>query len=392
VALPAPMLDFPVRGIYPVQEMTHPPALSPALAAALQSAGWSLRPGQEPASHWMTRGTRRLPIFHRRSGDARRAILQALLADAILRGRASARGPFLALVSAPVISPAMAGALEAYAAEVAPGQPFGCVDDRGLVRLKGLGLESAGKEPVRPPRQRGGSARTPDIFSDLNQWLLKVLVGRALPERMLSIPSAPVRSATELAQRGGVSVPAAWRLHRALQDAGHLGGSGQVVLVPELLARWRAASQRPQRRLGARWILAGRKPRARLEEALAAQWGQQPEPSACLGLFAACDALGLGHVRGAPLHVYVRHASPSLLEALGLVVAEKGQTPDVVVQVARWPESVFRAAVLRKGVPVADAIQCWLDVSAEPTRGAEQAAVLWRRVLAPALAPGEPEP
>ena len=44
------------------------------------------------------------------------------------------------------------------------------------------------------------------------------------------------------------------------------------------------------------------------------------------------------------------------------------------------------------GVPVADVIQCWLDVSGEPARGAEQAALLWRRVLGPAIANGEPEP
>ncbi len=61
-------------------------------------------------------------------------------------------------------------------------------------------------------------------------------------------------------------------------------------------------------------------------------------------------------------------------------------------RVARWPESVFRAAVDVDGVPVADVIQCWLDVSGEQARGAEQAAFIWTRVLGPAIANGEPEP
>ena len=62
------------------------------------------------------------------------------------------------------------------------------------------------------------------------------------------------------------------------------------------------------------------------------------------------------------------------------------------LRLARWPESLFRAAADVDGVPVADAIQCWLDVSGEPARGAEQAGLIWRRVLGPALANGEPEP
>jgi len=64
----------------------------------------------------------------------------------------------------------------------------------------------------------------------------------------------------------------------------------------------------------------------------------------------------------------------------------------VLVRVARWPESVFRGAVSVGGVPVADVIQCWLDVSAEPGRGAEQAAFIWQRVLGPAIAGGDREP
>lgn len=56
------------------------------------------------------------------------------------------------------------------------------------------------------------------------------------------------------------------------------------------------------------------------------------------------------------------------------------QAPDWLVQVARSPESLFRAAVAVDGVPEADVIQCWLDASGEPTRGAEQATFLWREL------------
>jgi len=235
-------------------------------------------------------------------------------------------------------------------------------------------------------------ARPRDLFSDLNQWSLKILVGRDLPLKMISVPRERVRSAAELAARGGASAPAAWRLYCALESAGYLDDAGNPALVRDLFARWRAAAQRAQQRVGARWILPGRAPLDRLRGALAELRRNEEQPPACLGLFAACDALGLGHVRGAPVHLYVRHVESDLVERLGIAIAPNGQHADLLLRVARWPESVFRAAVVVDGVPVADVVQCWLGVSAEPARGAEQAAFIWRRVLGPALAMGEPEP
>ena len=45
-------------------------------------------------------------------------------------------------------------------------------------------------------------------------------------------------------------------------------------------------------------------------------------------------------------------------------------------------ESVFRAAVIRDGVPVADGLQVWLDVSSHPARGEAQAEEIRHRILA----------
>ncbi len=362
------------------------------LGAALKAAGWSLLPGDTPVEFWTAKGARRYRILFRQAPDARRSAIQALLADAVLRGRAGSRGLFVAVVGAPAISAAMARSIEQYLAEVAPDQPFGYVDERGLVRFHGLGLEAARGEPSRGAPLRAAQDRPRDVFSDLNQWLLKVLAGRKLPAEMISIPREPVLSAAELAARGRVSAPAAWRLYRALKDSGHLDDAGNLSLVRDLMARWRAAAERPQQRVGAKWILPGRAPLDRLRSALADLRKEAEQPSACLGLFAACDALGVGHVRGAPVHLYVRHVEPELLERLGVAIAPNGQRPDLLLRVARWPESLFRAAVDVDAVPVADVIQCWLDVSGEPVRGAEQAAFIWRRVLGPAIANGEPEP
>ena len=366
------------------------------VADALELGGWALEApaGAKTGDLIASSGRRRYAIELRSVGEPRRALLQALLADAVLRGRArfGERARFIAVVGAPLISESMARSIEEYARDVAPEQPFGYVDGRGLVRLFGPGLAAARKDPVRRAGPRGGAGQPRDLFSDLNQWLLKALVGWKLPVEMISVPRDRVRLAADLAVRAGVSAPAAWRLFASLKAAGHLDDEGQVVRARDLLGRWRAAALRPQREVGAVWIMPGRAPLERLRSALADLEGKEERRSACLGLFAACDALGVGHVRGAPIHLYVRRIDAGQLERLGLALAPGGHPADVMVRIARWPESVFRGAVSRGGVPVADIIQCWLDVSAEPARGAEQAAFIWRRVLGPALAGGEAQP
>lgn len=365
------------------------------LGGALGSAGWSLVRSKAAESDLQaSRGKQRFAIELKYAREPRRPILRALLADAILSGRARVgkRAGFVAIVGAPAISPAMAASLEAYASDVAPGQPFGYVDERGLVRLHGPGLEDVRRDPAPAGAARRAQAQPRDLFSDMNQWMLKVLVARPLAEKMISIPRQAVGSAAELAKVAAASGPAAWRLMTALKAAGHLDESGHdLVRIAELFARWRAAAMRPQRELGAIWILPGRSPLERLRRELA-DMAEGSAPSAGLGLFAACDALGVGHVRGAPVHLYVRRADPEMLERLGLAVAQDGRAADVVVRLARWPESIFRAAARVDGVPVADVIQCWLDVSSHPARGGEQAAFIWKRVLGPALASGEQQP
>lgn len=397
--LGCPVLAFHGQENYPGREMALPDRRQPAeraflqLSSALELAGWKLTK-EKDGGLGLVRHRDRLALEYRYSREPRQAVLKGLLADAILSGRAHAGSrKFLAVVAAPGISPAMGSVLEEYAAGVAQDEFFGYADDRGLVRVHGRGLDEVRADAPARPRGAGRSAGHPrDLFSDLNQWMLKVLLGRSLGPELISVPRDGIASASELSARARVSGPGAWRLVSALRAEGHVDEAGRPVRVRDLLARWRAAALRPQRELGAVWIMPGRKPLERLRRALA-DTSQEPGPaSACLGLFAACDAMGVGHVRGAPVHLYVRSAGVELLEKLGLAPAQRGEPSDVTVRVARWPESVFRAAAHPNAVPVADVLQCWLDVSAHPARGAEQADYLWKRVLGPALVPGEPQP
>jgi hypothetical protein len=49
--------------------------------------------------------------------------------------------------------------------------------------------------------------------------------------------------------------------------------------------------------------------------------------------------------------------------------------------VPKNPQAVFRAAVERDGVPAADILQVWLDVSNHPARGKDQADLLRTRAF-----------
>ena len=74
-----------------------------------------------------------------------------------------------------------------------------------------------------------------------------------------------------------------------------------------------------------------------------------------------------------------------MLDELGLRRCDDHEPPDVMIRETKWPQSVFRAAVNRDGVLVADVLQCWLDVSNVEARGREQANHLWNQALAPHL-------
>ena len=62
--------------------------------------------------------------------------------------------------------------------------------------------------------------------------------------------------------------------------------------------------------------------------------------------------------------------------------------PDIIVRQAPWPESIFRGATNHDGLLTADAIQVWLDVSSHPSRGKEQAELIYQEVLQPLIEEG----
>ena len=387
-------------------------ALEQRVADLFRRAGWKVRRqasvGNLRADLLAQRGEHSYVVEVKSAPEGRRDRLLPLLAQAILQARAFAeRSPEpvapLAIVGAKSVSEALVGDLERFLQEYAPDAAVGLVDMEGLQWFRGPGLDSsmnaARGRAERRLRVRAPEAAVSHLFSDLNQWMLKVLLARWISSDVLDAPRGEYRNASQLAAASNVSVMSAFRFVRQLRREGFLAESSSIlgfVRLEELFRRWQAESLRPARDVPMRWILRG-DPARQLQDALRAEAPQSadppprsrravaPPPRLCLGLFAAAEALGLGFVHGVAPLVYLERFQPAVLERLGLSLEAPGVSPDIYIRVPAARESVFRGAVLRDGVPVSDVVQVWLDAGAFPARGPEQADMIYRKVLKPLL-------
>lgn len=297
----------------------------------------------------------------------------------LMASRAAASGCTpLAIVAAPRISARAMDQLIGFATTFAPEVAAGVVDLEGRQRFRGAPLQGLDADPEGGAGAPAGPSSPVDLFSDLNQWMLKVLLAPELPESLLSAPRGRYRNATQLAQAAGVSVMSAFRLLQLLGQQGYLREQArdlELVRRDALFERWQAwHAVRPVRERPMRFLLRGDPPRD-LARALA-------DADGCLGLFAAADALGVGVVHGVPPHLYVRRLTPQAMTAWPtLVPAERGETPDVLVREAPARQAVFRGMVHGDALPATDVLQLWLDVAHHPARGSEQAAALRTTVL-----------
>ena len=323
----------------------------------------------------------------------RRGELRATLAGAILEASAWSRSHGatpVAVVAAPRLSRRAVADLTSYASRVAPEVPIVLLSFGESPKVIGdEGLRSAleGSDPVETNEADTTASKSASLFSDLNCWMLKVLLAPGIEPSLLDAPRTPVASSSELAEVAGVSQPSAWRFLRALEQEGYLRPSPHYALqrTGDLLMRWSQSVPQPKS-MNAVWLLPRGDHAKQLEEALrrvGAPSSKRRGHRGCLALFAACSALGLGHARGAVTHLYLEDVGD--MKALGLAAAADGEQPHVVVQSPTMPEAVFRASVAVGGVPTADVVQCWLDARNHRARGREQADYLWKTALSDAV-------
>ncbi len=377
------------------------------LAQIFQQAGWDVFPRPHAPGEpdlIMKKDDLKYAIELKRAPESRRDRVVPSLAEAVLQAQAYAReipsARPLAIIASPLLSPAIVDqALEfqqAYASDVA----VGFFDDRGFRVFRGPGLESLNSSPQEIHQRQSPipKSKSYSLFSDLGQWMLKVLLAQHIEPRYLRAPRLKIRNASELALAAGVSQVSASRLVRQLEGEGFLDSYRdqlELVRVRDLLEEWQAAVRRAFKEIPCRWVIPGHGPN-QFESALRDYQSRQLRqnsgeisghghpPRSCLGLFAAAEALGLGFVRGVPPVLYVERIEPELIQQLG-ISRERAQQPDLYLRIPAHKESIFRSAVDQKGVPVSDALQVWLDVSNHPSRGKEQADHIREQILRPLL-------
>ena len=190
-------------------------------------AGWAVDAGRRfgdlQPELVARRGDAAYAVEIKAAAEGRSDRLVPLLAQAVLQAQrvAGQNAAPLAVVAAPKIPRRAAEHVLRFAEEYAPDIAVGIVDFEGLRIFRGPRLEQFDAEPehhasiaVVRPRQPG------NLFADLNQWMLKVLLAPELPEELLSAPRGQYRNASQLARAAQVSVMSAFRFVQQLQEAG----------------------------------------------------------------------------------------------------------------------------------------------------------------------------
>jgi hypothetical protein len=388
-------------------------ALRNIVVNVFREAGWKIvkEPrGNNAAPDFLVAGRgEKFVVELKRASEGRKDRVIPLLSQAALEAvhysRAMPGGPApLAIVGANRIPDSVAEDAKQFMQERAPEVAVGVVDLEGLRVFAGHGLDS-----LSSPRSGQNShamnvrARAPQLFSDLNQWMLKVLLAPRIHEPYLSAPRGWYQGASQLANAAGVSVMSAFRFIEEFSKQGFLeseGGVLRLVRLRELLNRWIPASQQRVLEIPMRWVLhRGKKA---LWNAVRSYGSHEPmasvhpsrrlsspQPRLCLGLFEAAETLGIGFVHGVKPYLYVERLNAAVLKDLGLSGNAEEEKADLYVRIPGNRECVFRGTVPKDGVPASDILQVWLDVSQHPSRGKEQADLIWRRILSQAFEPSE---
>ncbi len=316
--------------------------------------------------------------------------LVPLFAQAVLQAAhgASQKAAPLAVVVAPRISRRTGEQVLAFGERYAPGTGVGVIDFEGFAMFRGPHLEELNAEGKPLPLSVRQSVRDSGaLFSDLNQWMLKVLLAPELPGALLSAPRGRYRNASQLARAANVSVMSAFRFIQQCGREGYLHESAaylRLVRREDLFRRWQALSARSPREVPMRFLLQGD---AQFQLRRMLDSGR-----ACLALFAAADELRLGFVRGVPPYIYVQRIQPANIAAWkNLRPCSPGEPPDVIVRQAPAAQSVFRGIVRPEGLAGCDVLQVWVDLASHPSRGREQADLIRKRVLQRVIEGGDPE-
>ncbi len=258
-----------------------------------------------------------------------------------------------------------------------PEMEWGLVDGHGTVRLSmpSLGLDTNVYEV--PVRGDSPSRHNRRLFSDLNSWMLKILLLRKAPSEHWGGPRVKAGTPTELHRIADVSSETAHRFVRTFEEYDYLRRTKKglkMVRVEALLEAWMAAERlAPPKRIPASWFLAG-------DSSLESVFSPTLNSQVVVGGFEACGRHGLLHTPSPHLEIHVLgnwkpEAADWKIELDGV------DEPDLFLVESPYPRSIVSGCVEHDDLPTVDIIQAALDVVHSSSRGAEQAQLIMGNVL-----------
>ena len=281
------------------------------------------------------------------------------------------------VVAGPRIGKKAVNAAEEFVSEHMPNLDWGLVDGQGTVRIRARALGLDVSEFTVPVRTASSVRHNKILFSDLNRWMLKILLLREAPPEMWGGPREKPGTPTDLHRIARVSTETAHRFVRTFEEQDLLRRTRKglkLVRIEALLETWMAAARLgPPERIPASWLM---NKELRLEDV----FPSKDEAPVLVGGFEACRRYGLLHTDSPTLEVHVGGNWRSEVNDWGIEFSDAAQA-DVILLDSTYPRSIVGGAVPDDDLPRVDIIQAGLDVIHAPSRGLEQAQLIMENVL-----------
>jgi len=226
-------------------------------------------------------------------------------------------------------------------------------------------------------------------FSDLDQWLIKVLLLSPLDiaHQFWGGPKGYAENAFQLSKQAGVSQMPANLWAQAMESSGYLKRIGRKNMIPlrieALIEEWIGRYRfRDNRIYPFRSMFRVSNYDAFIGE-LFEEIRLNSEKLGELGITAhlACKLHEVKHSSAKSIHIYCRGDIHNVARILKLVPSEEERKADLFLVEPKYPKSVFGGVLKKKELPVCDILQCYLDLYYLPDRGREQAAIVYENIV-----------
>lgn len=290
-------------------------------------------------------------------------------------------GISLVLVYAPRIGRRAARQLTEFMEECAPNTAWGAFDKRGTVVLK-VPEVSTDVEVFdrREDSERRTTTHTKRAFTDLNRWILKILMLRDAPSGMWLSEDyrQEVANPAELQPIADVSQAKVYQFANTFRDLGYLKWDRDRFRILErarLFDAWYEEEQ--QLRVERHPVRSIFMPDAGIRDTFA---GEGDNLQYAVGGFEACRILGVLHTPSPTPEVHIFQSVDFVLDRLDLERCPEHDADFFLIDVP-YEQSIRRGTIEIESLRVVDILQAALDSGRRARRGREQAEFIVDEIL-----------